>query len=947
MRRYLRFLIIIAVLMTAIVAIPLAQDDPTVSVSPPSAAVGSGIFDITVDGLQSDATYTIEFVFEGVVIFTSDETANDDGVIVLSAASSEDDVAGTYTVQVISNDSIIAVTEFELTIADTTTEDETTPIESTGSINITPDSGPVSTLHTISLSGLDPDASYTVEITATRTEEVVYRRIWTSDEDGILSIEIFAEEGDTAGQQVVTVYDADGNLVAQDSFTIEDTPERNVVIGISPEVAPAGRVFTVSLEGLVAFDNVSLQVVSADNTLIDTVQARASSEGIAILTILTPDDLAEGDYAVDVFVDGTKVGETSFTIGDAPAVDAEDTPVEPSDIVFSVEPEAGPIGSVHTMTVTGLEADQTITLTISNDQGDIEYSKTEIADSDGTFSINISSAEGDELGTYPVKIADATSGQVLGSAQMVITEGDVTDSTEPNITAQAGDPTVTIEPEVGQIGATQTIHLSGMPAGTRIGVTIRSDADGTLTQSSVASIDDNGEGTVEFTSRDQNLPGDYTVSVLLSSGESITDSFTLEGAVVTIDPSSGTAGTSHAISVNGLEPNEELSLSVSFNGEVVYATRRTADANGETSLTLEIDEDDAAGDYTITVVRVTGNQPSVTLNVTQDETEDATETTETTPAETVVSPSAEVIEGALQDGLASIEFSGEAGDYVVITVESDEFDTVAAIYDEDFFQIGYNDDSGGGLNSRVGPLLLPYTGNYTLEVTESYYDIDPAVDAAFIATIQPITISSIAFDEPTSFSISPNTPAAYYELDVSSGSSLDISIDSDGALDTTLEVLYSDGSQFSFDDDGGTGLDAELNNLIFTTGDTYILVVSTFIADSSGDGTVTVIERPVKSLDAGDITVTLNDKSYTDLAVFDAEEGETITINLEKLSGSVEDLYVYATVDGMQIMYYSTMGVPDNLPLTFMMPMSGEVVVTFEEFGFGSGISFNVTVEKN
>lgn len=943
MRRYLRLLIMIAVLMTAIVAIPLAQDDPTVSVSPPSGAVGSGIFDVTVDGLQSDATYTIEFVFEGVVIFTSDETANEDGVIVLSAASSEDDVAGTYTVQVISNDSIIAVTEFELTVADTTTEDETTPIESTGNINITPDSGPISTLHTISLSGLDPDASYTVEITATRTEEVVYRRIWTSDEDGILSIEIFAEEGDTAGQQVVTVYDAEGNLVAQDSFTIEDTPERNVVIGISPEVAPAGRVFSVSLEGLVAFDNVSLQVVSADNTLIDTVQARASSEGMAILTILTPDDLAEGEYTVHVVVDGTQVGETSFTVGDAPAVDTEDTPVEPSDVVFSVEPEAGPIGSVHTMTVTGLEADQAITLTISNDQGDIEYSKTEIADSDGTFSINISSAEGDELGTYPIEISDATSGQVLGSAQMVITEGDVTESTEPSITAQAGDPTVTVEPEVGQIGATQTIHLSGMPAGTRIGVTIRSDADDTLAQSSVASIDDNGEAIVEFTSRDQNLPGDYTVSVLLPSGESITDSFTLEGAVVTIDPPSGTAGTSHAISVSGLDPDEELSLSVSFDGEVVYATRRTADANGETSLTLEIDEDDAAGDYTITVVRVTGNQPSVTLNVTQEE----TETTETTPAETVVSPSAEVIEGALEDGVASIEFSGEAGDYVVITVESDEFDTVAAVYDEDFFQIGYNDDSSGTLNSRVGPLLLPYTGDYTLEVTESYYDDEPANDAEFIATIQPITVSTIAFDEPTSFSISPNTPAAYYQFSVSSGSSLDISIDSGGALDTTLEVLYSDGSQFSFDDDGGVGFDAELNNLIFTTDGTYILVVSSFIADSSGDGTVTVIERPVKSLDAGDITVTLNDKSYTDLAVFDAEEGETITINLEKLSGHVEDLYVYATVDGMQVMYYTTMGVPDRLPLTFMMPMSGEVVVTFEEFGFGSGISFNVTVEKN
>lgn len=80
--------------------------------------------------------------------------------------------------------------------------------------------------------------------------------------------------------------------------------------------------------------------------------------------------------------------------------------------------------------------------------------------------------------------------------------------------------------------------------------------------------------------------------------------------------------------------------------------------------------------------------------------------------------------------------------------------------------------------------------------------------------------------------------------------------------------------------------------------------------------------------------------------MFEALEGQLVTLNLEKLSGSVEDLYVYANVDGMQIMSYTTMGVPDNLPLTFVMPMDGKVVITLEEFGFGSGISFNVSVTK-
>ena len=45
-------------------------------------------------------------------------------------------------------------------------------------------------------------------------------------------------------------------------------------------------------------------------------------------------------------------------------------------------------------------------------------------------------------------------------------------------------------------------------------------------------------------------------------------------------------------------------------------------------------------------------------------------------------------------------------------------------------------------------------------------------------------------------------------------------------------------------------------------------------------------------------------------------------------------------------MAYSTMGVPDELPLAFVMPMSGRVVVTLEKFGFDDGISLEVSLER-
>ena len=60
----------------------------------------------------------------------------------------------------------------------------------------------------------------------------------------------------------------------------------------------------------------------------------------------------------------------------------------------------------------------------------------------------------------------------------------------------------------------------------------------------------------------------------------------------------------------------------------------------------------------------------------------------------------------------------------------------------------------------------------------------------------------------------------------------------------------------------------------------------------------------------------------------------------------MEDLYVTATIDGMEVMSYSTMGLPDELPLAFVTPMSGAVVVTLEKFGFDDGITLDVSLER-
>lgn len=943
---FLRLLIITSLLLTIAITIPLAQNDPTITVSPETGTVGSAILDITASGLEAESTYTIEFIYKGAVVFSTDEVADADGTVTFVAASTEGDEPGIYDVQIVSNDDIIAVTEFEFIASDTQGDESST--ETVGSINISPTSGPISTLHTIIVRDLDADATYTVEITASATEDIVYRRVWTADDRGQIKIEIFAEDGDTTGLQVVKVIDDAGEIIAQDTFTIDEEPVRNISIDVTPTVAQAGREFTITVSGLAAFDSVSAQITSESNILLDTVRARASSEGVAILSFLSSDDLADATYNVGIFIDDERMAETTLTVGDSDTADSN-TDEQSSEVTLTIEPEAGPVGSTHVMTVNGLQAEQPFTLVITTDTGDVEYSATRTSDSSGGFSFNISSAEGDEAGTYPVKITDPTTGKTLATAQMIILASDAPDeSTDENPTAQVGSPEIMISPDTGEIGTNHVITLSGMPADTRIGVVLRAVSDDRLALSSVVAIDENGHGEFEFKSGALDIPGDYTVTAVQPSGDIASATFTIEGAVASIDPQEGIAGTTHVITVNGLDADETVTLDVTFDGESVYTTEKTANAEGVATMELTTEEGDAVGDYTITVIR-DGNQPVVTLTLIEEALDDDTpeESTDDNTDEPVANSSAQVIEGSLSEDSESIEFEGEEGQYVIISVESADFDTVATVYDTEFYEIAYNDDSLGGLNSRIGPLLFPYTGEYTLEVSQSYYADDGVFGGDFVATIEIVSVASIDFDEPIPFTLSSDTPSMYYAIPAEAGDSYDITIDSDGSIDTVMQVLSYDGYEFAFDDDSGAGFNAEFNNLIFDIPGTYFLVVSNFDEAVAGEGVLTVTRNPVKSLDDGEVMITLNDKVYRDLVVFEGEEGQLITLNLQRLSGDVEDLYINANVDGMQVMSYSTMGVPDHLPLTFVMPMSGQVVVTLEEYSYGGGISFNVTVDKD
>ena len=827
-------------LLALLVVSAAAQATPTVTITPESGEVERAVFAIEIDGLLADARYSVEIVFQGEAVFGSEEDSDQAGHIYYPISSTAGDPPGAYTLRVLLDGEVVASGGFTLTAATPPAAED----DFLGEVTVSPSVAPFGKVHELRIAALGPQAQYTVEITARETGQVAYRRALTSDDAGIITLEIFAEEGDAAGLQSVAVTDANGELAAEGEFTIQPRPQRQVSAALSPAAVAAGDSVEIALRGLAAFDSVTAQITTADDVLIDTMLARASSNGDALLAYATPADLAEGAYQVIIFVEGARLASATLVIGEVAR--------SAGDATLSINPLQGPIGTRHTIDIAGLAAGQAFTLIIFDPAGAEEYRASRQTDAAGEFSLTISSTAEDDTGAYTVEIRAEDDSQLLASASFEVSAA--LDEIEP--------PSPT-PPE------------------------------------------------------EETPVADATVS---------------------IEPQSAPIGSSHLVTVRNLAASEVVGIDVVFAGASVYSTEKTADDSGFVRLELVTSDSDAPGDYTVNIRRASGNQPAVVLT--------ASAIAAPIPAANAVG-GAEVISASLIDGRAEVEFAGAAGQVLLISVASDDFDPAAALLDRADVELALNDDSRGQKAALIGPLQLPYSGKYKLAISAAPLMMPQGAQTGdFKVTITPIALQPISFDADIQFTLSADTPALYYSLPVQTGDSLSVSLDSGGALDTLLQVVSPAGEEYAFDDDSGSGLDAELSNLIFDQTAIYTLVITTFDESASGAGALRVARNPVHSLDDGAATIALSDKAIRDLVVFDAREDELLVLNLAVISGHVEDLYVTATIEGMEVMSYSTMGVPDELPLAFVTPMSGRVVVTLEKFGYDDAIALDVSLER-
>lgn len=186
-------------------------------------------------------------------------------------------------------------------------------------------------------------------------------------------------------------------------------------------------------------------------------------------------------------------------------------------------------------------------------------------------------------------------------------------------------------------------------------------------------------------------------------------------------------------------------------------------------------------------------------------------------------------------------FYGSAGDVVTIQMNA-SFDTVLELYTPNGSQLSYDDDGGDGLNSLINSVRLPTSGTYSIAARS----IADTYAGSYTVSLDRVGSDGGGNGDGNgdggstaggSISYGGSRTGYLYRGDRSRwtfyGSPGDVvTIDmSSSDFDSYLELLSPNGSQATYNDDGGGSLNSRISSFRLSNSGTY-----TIIARALGDG---------------------------------------------------------------------------------------------------------------
>ena len=311
-------------------------------------------------------------------------------------------------------------------------------------------------------------------------------------------------------------------------------------------------------------------------------------------------------------------------------------------------------------------------------------------------------------------------------------------------------------------------------------------------------------------------------------------------------------------------------------------------------------------------------------------------------------------------------FNGTEGDTITISMKATMvgLDSYLELYDPGGNFLTFDDDSGAGTDSLIGPFKLPTTGTYILTAS-SCCGGNGTSTGPFELLVAPVQTSPLTLNESYSLELTDEQPIIFFSYTSAGEEILSLNTSRvEGTTGVTINVQDSNGNMVN---QGYAGVDfAGFIDPLFLSqpGDYQIIVQRDFFYDGTGNPSPTgppqrlsmVVRKPINSayeLGTG-IQGALDDNNPTAYYTFAGSAGDILRVVGDQGDSSAFELQLYGT-QGYGINGGSTIHGPEPGKLVIdpvVLDTTGSYLVVLRRASFDGQVNglvsaYSLTINSN
>lgn len=281
----------------------------------------------------------------------------------------------------------------------------------------------------------------------------------------------------------------------------------------------------------------------------------------------------------------------------------------------------------------------------------------------------------------------------------------------------------------------------------------------------------------------------------------------------------------------------------------------------------------------------------------------------------------DVVESVYNGETLEYQFEAEAGDWVMITLESEDFDAMLGIKDPSGEEFARDDDGGMDQNARL-TLSLSESGIYTI-LARSF---GSGSKGDFVLRLDLVPVTELAYNEIFEGEFKQEREK-FFVFDAGVGDTINIKVTTQerDSIDTRLTLKRPDGSDATTDDDTGANFDPYIRRYTIQDSGRYTIQLDLLAGEPvEGPFSIVVEKTDMLALSSTPIAVTITEELSVENMVYDVEAAGVYRLMVDPVDASASFSVDFSQAEG-SVGYASATST--RLVLDFEVPSTGLLTV--------------------